>query len=143
MTSRIIASPVVRERGTVLGAIPEAAGTCRSIVRAALRSRGLEGLTDDAARVVTELASNAVRAARGEDRAGAGLPVIVLVLGWPRGGIRIEVWDRSPGVPRMRAPDWEAESGRGLYIVDSVTQGRWGYRQAGDAKCVWAEMSAS
>jgi hypothetical protein len=134
-----------REWGTVLGAIPEAPGTCRYIIRAALRIRGLAGFTGDAEIVVTELASNAVRAMRAEEAGGRlaeDMPIIVLVLGWPAHGVRIEVWDRAPGLPRMREPDWEAEQGRGLFLVHQLTGGRWGCRQVGAAKCVWAELAA-
>lgn len=132
-----------RERGTVLAAIPEAPGTCRSILRAALIARGLAALAADAETVVTELASNAVRAMRAEaeaGRLGGGLPVIVLVPGWCPRGVRIEVWDQAPGVPRMGEPDWDAEHGRGLFLVHQVTGGRWGYLSVGAAKCVWAEL---
>lgn len=127
----------------MLAAIPEAPRTCRSIVRAALRIRGLAGLTDDADTVVTELASNAARLMRAEaaaGRLGGDVPVIVLVLSWRPGGVRIEVWDCAPGVPAMREPDWMAESGRGLFLVNQATDGRWGYRTAGSAKCVWADL---
>lgn len=124
----------------MLAAIPEAAGTCRSILHAALRARGLAGLADDAGTVVTELASNAVRATRAEHAAGGSMPVIVLVLGWHARGVRIEVWDRAPGLPRMCEPDWGAERGRGLFLIHHVTHGRWGYDTVGAAKCVWAEL---
>lgn len=133
-----------RERGTVLAAIPEAPGTCRSIVRAALRVHGLDELTDSADVVVTELASNSVNALRGQEATGrpsGDTPVLVLVLGWLRRGVRIEIWDRAAGAPRMREPDFDAEHGRGLFLVDQVTHGRWGCHQAGTAKCVWAELA--
>jgi anti-sigma regulatory factor (Ser/Thr protein kinase) len=134
-----------RERGTVLGAIPEASGTCRYILHAALRIHGLSGLAGDAGIVVTELASNAVRAMRAEEaagRLGGDMPIIALALGWPAHGVRIEIWDRAPGLPRMREPDWGAEQGRGLFLVHQLTGGRWGCRQVGAAKCVWAELAA-
>lgn len=128
-----------RERGTVLQAISETPGTCRSIVRAALHAHGLAALADDAETVVTEFASNAVRAAR----AGTSteeMPVIVLVLEWRPRGIRIEVWDRAPDLPQLRKPDFEAEHGRGLYLVNEITAGRWGCRPAEGSKCVWADL---
>lgn len=133
-----------RESGTVLAAIPEAPSTCRSIVRAALRVHGLDVLAADAEVVVTEFASNAVRALRDEEAAGPPgdeTPVLVLVLGWIPLGVRIEVWDRAPGTPQMREPDFEAECGRGLFLVNEITRGRWGCRKAGNAKCAWAELS--
>ena len=129
-----------RERGTVLAAIPETPGTCRSIVRAALHIHGLAALADDSETVVTELASNAIHVTLAARQPGADMPVIVLVLGWYPRGVRIEIWDRAPGTPRMREPDFEAEHGRGLYLVDQITRGRWGYHLSDDSKCVWAEL---
>jgi anti-sigma regulatory factor (Ser/Thr protein kinase) len=137
-----------RERGTVLGAIPEAPGTCRYIIRAALRIRGLAELAGDAEIIVTELASNAVWAMREEEEEEAGgrlaedMPIIALALGWPAHGVRIEIWDEAPGLPRMREPDWDVEQGRGLFLVHQLTAGRWGCRRVGAAKCVWAELIA-
>ena len=131
-----------RERGTVLAAIPETPGTCRSIARAALHIHGLATLADDAATVVTEIASNAVHHVTLASRPpGADTPVIVLVLGWYLRGVRIEVWDQAPGTPRMREPDFETEHGRGLYLVDQITRGRWGYHLSDGSKCVWAECA--
>lgn len=67
--------------------------------------------------------------------------MIVLVLVWFPRGIRIEVWDQAPGVPQMRELDFEAEHGRGLFLVDQITEGRWGCLRAGASKCVWAELA--
>lgn len=128
-----------REHGIVLAAIPETPGTCRAVVRAALRVRGLAEIADEAETVVTELSSNAVRAAQGEPGTG-DMPTIVLVLSWREHGLRIEVWDRAPGVPVLREPDFEAEHGRGLFLVNEITGGRWGCQQAKGSKCVWAEL---
>jgi hypothetical protein len=91
------------------------------------------------------LASNAVQAMRAEEvagRLGGNTPIIVLALAWPAHGVRIEVWDRAPDLPRMREPDWEAEHGRGLFLVHQLTGGRWGCRTVDGAKCVWAELAA-
>lgn len=129
-----------RERGIVLAAIPETPGTCRSIVRAALHTHELAALADDAETVATEIASNAVNVTLAARPAGADMPVIVLALGWYPGGVRIEVWDRAPGTPQMHKPDFEAEHGRGLYLVNELTRGRWGYHLADNSKCVWAEL---
>jgi len=127
----------------VLGAIRDTPRTCRAIVTAALHAHGLADLADDACLVAGELAANAVAALSAADDGGPGggpVPVIVLVLGWRPTGIRIEIWDTAPGEPQMREPDWQAESGRGLRIVNDVTRGRWGFRSDGTGKCVWAEI---
>lgn len=137
-------TPLHRERGITLGAISDTPRTCRAIVNAALHSRGLAELADDACLVADELATNAVTAMTAQDAEAPGerpVPVVVLVLGWRPTGIRIELWDTAPGEPRMREPDWLAESGRGLRIVHDVTRGRWGCRPEAAGKCVWAEIS--
>lgn len=143
-------TPLHRERGIALGAISDTPRTCRAIVTAALHSRGLAELADDACLVADELATNAVTAMTAQDAQdaqnaqapdGRPVPVVVLVLGWRPTGIRIEIWDTAPGEPRMRDPDWWAESGRGLRIVHDVTRGRWGCRPDAAGKCVWAEIS--
>jgi serine/threonine-protein kinase RsbW len=128
----------------VLRAIPETPGTCRLITRAALQLRHLASLADDAGTIVTELAANAVTAMLAEARAGRldrDIPVIMMTLAWISNGVRIEVWDRSPDEPQINSPDWESESGRGLFLVDQLTAGRWGYRRKGQSKCVWAEVT--
>jgi hypothetical protein len=51
--------------------------------------------------------------------------------------------DRDRGsstIPDLRAPAWDADAGRGLFIVDALTAGRWGWFAADTGKCVWAEI---
>jgi two-component sensor histidine kinase len=54
-------------------------------------------------------------------------------------GVRIEVRDGSTDRPVMRRDSRTAESGRGLPLVDDITEGRWGVSERGeDGKSVWA-----
>jgi hypothetical protein len=102
--------------------------------------------------IVGELAANAVEATI-EDIANFPeqfvIPVIVYRLIRYPARIRIELWDRSPREPELQEAGFEAESGRGLTIVDALTGGNWGAsprsdpRAQGDAKCVWAELPLS
>jgi hypothetical protein len=67
--------------------------------------------------------------------------VFRLSLAWRSGAVRIEAWDTAPGSPVLREPDWDAENGRGLFIVDSITDGNWGWDPYRDgSKCVWAVL---
>jgi two-component sensor histidine kinase len=55
--------------------------------------------------------------------------------------LRIEVDDDGSGWPVMREPDLREEGGRGLRIVDGLSD-RWGAdRRAGDGKTIWAEIT--
>jgi hypothetical protein len=98
--------------------------------------------------VTTELATNAVNAMQIEQqtgRLGRLPPMMVLSLEWMTAGVRIGCWDDSPGIPAIldiRAPAWDTDAGAGggLFIVDALTAGRWGWFAAGTGKCVWAEI---
>lgn len=109
----------------------------RLLTVAHLASCGLP--TDTAAQIVAELANNAVLHGRvlGRDFR-LGLRVT------EDGTLRIEVTDargdRLPAVPRPPVPD-DAESGRGLLLVEALAD-RWGV-EAGPVprKTVWAELA--
>jgi serine/threonine-protein kinase RsbW len=56
-------------------------------------------------------------------------------------GLRIEVHDAGQDVPVLRVPAPDAESGRGLPLVDALTAGRWGVApRDGVGKLTWAEL---
>ena len=118
------------------------------VVGVTLTGWHLAKLTEVAELVVSELTTNAVEASTGPD----GLPVYVLgrmpvvrvaVLS---DGVRvlIEVFDQAPGRPVLKQVDRYAEAGRGLFTVDALTGGRWGWHPVDGhhGKCVWAELSA-
>ena len=86
---------------------------------------------DDVLMVVSELVANAVRHADG----AVGIDLL-------RSGDRlaVEVADASPGVPKLDNASVEEEHGRGLMMVDRLTD-RWGSRPTDDGKVVWAELA--
>ena len=92
-------------------------------------SRG--DLVDDAAVVVSELASNAVVHARSE--------FTVTVARAADGGIRISVRDASPLLPRPRYAAALAGSGRGLGLVTAMATD-WGTDELAHGKVVWADF---
>ncbi|GLW63793.1 hypothetical protein Arub01_20370 [Actinomadura rubrobrunea] len=47
------------------------------------------------------------------------------------------IMDASPAAPRRKEPDFIAETGRGLHIVESFSD-RWGWRALPGGKVVWA-----
>ncbi|MFI5617464.1 ATP-binding protein [Streptomyces sp. NPDC051567] len=99
-------------------------GHVRRIVAARLRYLGLAVLLDPVLLVVSELVTNAV-----EHTAAPGGSVTVTQV-FARGELHLLVQDDGRGLPRVQAAGPEAESGRGLYLVDCVTAelgGRWGH----------------
>jgi anti-sigma regulatory factor (Ser/Thr protein kinase) len=69
----------------------------------------------------------------------AGSGVRVLVEGMP-GGVRISVTDTDPQMPALRPPADQAESGRGLHLVDTLAD-RWGVAPVPTGKSVWFELA--
>jgi anti-sigma regulatory factor (Ser/Thr protein kinase) len=106
---------------------PESVAAAR---RFALQSLG--GLSADVLDavelMVSELATNCIRHTGGSFD-------LAIVRG--RGQVRIEVTDRAGGTPRMRSPGPEDPTGRGLQIVNMLSQD-WGVEQRASAgKTVW------
>lgn len=109
-----------------------AARHVRRIVRSLLEEWGMAALSDAVELGVTELLANVVRHV--PDRRCE-----LLVLR-QTAGVRVEVTDGSrnlPAVPPSLSPD--AESGRGLLLLDAVAD-KWGADPlAGGGKTVWFE----
>ncbi|WP_165396424.1 ATP-binding protein [Streptomyces sp. F001] len=52
------------------------------------------------------------------------------------------VGHRSPGLPvRYTEPDWDAESGRGIFLIAPVAD-VWGVTPRNGGKQVWAQFTA-
>ena len=87
----------------------------------------------DAALVVTELFSNAVR------HGPAGGRVLVGYYLWQQGA-RLVVCDAGgSGTPRLVEGGQLAEGGRGLHVVDSLAA-RWGSFRPAGAQAVWCDF---
>nr|WSY57975.1 ATP-binding protein [Streptomyces sp. NBC_00886] len=106
----------------------------RRIVRSFLLEWGMPELSDTVELAVTELLANVVRHV--PDRRCA------LLLLRQTAGVRVEVSDGSSQLPDLHAElDTESENGRGLVILDAVTD-KWGVtRASGGGKTVWFEYS--
>ncbi len=112
------------------------AGHVRRIVRSYLTEWELTGLAEAVELAATELLANVVRHV--PDRRCT----LVLRRAEAGPGVRVEVSDGCPRLPvmaaRVRA---DAEGGRGLILVDAVTD-RWGVVPgAGGGKTVWFECA--
>jgi hypothetical protein len=130
-----------------LGALPTAPRLARGFVGVALNGWGFDSLIDVSQLLVSELTTNVVRAST--DKAGqlcydadGKLPLL-----WVRllsDGVRlmIEVWDTLPamfGAPTVRHADWDDESGRGLEMIEMLSED-WGWETVPgwSGKRVWA-----
>jgi hypothetical protein len=122
----------------------QAAARARRFTRNTLESWGLAELSDNALLIVSELLNNAMRHGLSGPRQHPG-PTRPVWLGLLRRGafVLVTVCDPSTQVPVLRDPDDFAESGRGLHIIDSLSES-WGWTPPdAHGKSVWAMVSAS
>jgi|GEM_PF-2539641 anti-sigma regulatory factor (Ser/Thr protein kinase) len=115
----------------------------RHYARGLLRKWGLKELTDQVELVVSELVTNAVKAS-GELREcgrtdASGEATIRLWVAAEAAGVLVLVWDASPELPERQEPQANAEIGRGLLLVDTLSAD-WGsfVPEAWPGKVVWA-----
>ncbi|MFJ9583705.1 ATP-binding protein [Streptomyces acidicola] len=114
----------------------------RDFVTSVLSALGLDALVDDATLCTSELVTNSCVHAKGT---GA-----VLLLTAECEAVRVTVYDEDRTPPALRE-GYDGESGRGLWIVDALTEGRWGTElpaprlglDGSEGKGVWFELSAA
>ncbi|QMV09752.1 ATP-binding protein [Streptomyces lincolnensis] len=112
---------------------PESAATARRLAQVVvLREWGLTPkMAEDAVLLVSELVGNAVR--------HTGARVFGLRMRRRRGWIRVEVRDPSRGLPCLMPVQHMDISGRGLFLVDKLSD-RWGVDLLPRGKTTWFEM---
>lgn len=118
----------------------QAPGQVRRWAADLLTRWGRADMIEDALTVLTELVTNACQA--------EATRMVVLIE--PDAGpdaIEVCVWDDAPGVPQKHEPDFCAERGRGLFMVDALAA-RWGHHPlslelGGPGKVVWADLVRS
>jgi anti-sigma regulatory factor (Ser/Thr protein kinase) len=118
-----------------LGALPGAVPCARLHARQIVWEWSLTVLTEQVEQVVSELVANSVAAAR-------AMPQIEPVRLWlltDKTKVLVLAWDANPLPPVLIEADDDAESGRGLFLVQALSE-RWGSYptpQRG-GKVVWA-----
>ncbi len=125
--------------GCPLGRGPQSARVARRLTRNTLRDWGLASLVEDAETIVGEFVANAVThgAALARERR-PNMELLGLRLLRRTGEVTCAVLDPSVAAPVLRAPAGAAEAGRGLQMVDALSD-VWGWSPvAGRGKAVWA-----
>ncbi len=123
-----------------VAACPLAAGaqsgrTARKFTRNTLKDWGLASLADDAEAIVGEFVANAVSHASRSVASGQPLGLRLLRR---TGEVMCAVLDPSDIAPVLRMPDRNEEAGRGLQMVDALSD-VWGWSPVtGRGKAVWA-----
>jgi anti-sigma regulatory factor (Ser/Thr protein kinase) len=123
-----------------LEARPSAAKVARGYIRTILNGWCMSHLADDAEIVLSELVANAINASGAPSPAMPWLLKVRVCLFTDGMRFRVEVWDQAPGIPAVRPTGSDAESGRGLEMVEAIATD-WGWFPAFTGKCVWAEMT--
>ena len=143
MPSHAVSLPVPIETGDwplhthlALGPLPSAVPCARLHARHVLWEWGLRDLTDSVELLVSELTTNAITAANATE---TGLPIRFWLLSDSK-HVLILVWDANPNPPVRMHPDDRTEGGRGLMLVDALSE-RWDWYATPDmieGKVVWA-----
>jgi anti-sigma regulatory factor (Ser/Thr protein kinase) len=132
MNERIVAAPR-RSDGTPCPRDAARVGVLRRIAAAELKHRGLDAVIGDALLISSELLTNALL--------HSGTTEITLNLAVRGGCLRITVIDGMPGRAERRKVDDEAETGRGLGLVEALAEqsgGAWGTSEDGAA--TWCSL---
>jgi serine phosphatase RsbU (regulator of sigma subunit)/anti-sigma regulatory factor (Ser/Thr protein kinase) len=109
---------------------PQSVARARDMAVEQLASWGLNELADTTELLVSELVTNALRHGEGKIRLRLLLDRTLVC----------EVWDAGLVQPRRRRARATDEGGRGLQLVQLLSQG-WGSRRTPQGKTVWFEMA--
>lgn len=113
--------------------VPKAVQALRRFVGGTLQSWGEEDLVPDAVVVSSEMATNAISHADSPFHASIERSA---------GVVRIAIEDAGPGTAAQRLAAHEDVSGRGIMIVEALSE-RWGHGHLPGGKVVWAEFPST
>ena len=117
--------------GTItVPSVPSSVAAVRHYTVEVCRTAGLDALTDTAALLVSEVATNALVHGSGEVRVEAHAA---------DGALRVEVRDDEPRLRQQRAAGALDEGGRGLALLEALATA-WGTDGRSDGKTVWFEL---
>jgi anti-sigma regulatory factor (Ser/Thr protein kinase) len=124
------------ELGILAGSVPCA----RLHAKQVLWEWGLSELSDSVELVVSELVTNAVRVSQSMEQVSS----VRLWLRSDKRRVLMLVWDANPRPPVRIEASEDAEGGRGLLLVEAISD-RWNWYPPNgmDGKIVWAEVSLS
>ena len=114
---------------------PAAAGEARRRVRDAIRSWQVPVDLDVALLLTSELVTNAVR-----HEAGQRARAVVLAVASSRGRLRVDVHDTSCSLPAVADVPADAETGRGLLLVEMLSD-EWGFYRTPAGKAVYFTLA--
>ncbi|MFE5669244.1 ATP-binding protein, partial [Streptomyces niveus] len=119
-----------------LQALPSRIRQVRRIVSAQLRYWQLDPLIDQAALGVTELLTNVHRHAQPDKMCTVDIKLLL-------DRLTVAVHDHDPRLPTIKEADPLDMCGRGLALIEAVSES-WGVRAEGDAgKVIWFTLPAS
>ena len=107
---------------------PAAAAEARRRVRAAIQSWPVPVEEDVALLLTSELVTNAVRHEAGQ--------AVMLVISCSNGRLRVDVHDTSRSLPAVADVPADAETGRGLLLVETLSD-EWGFYRTPAGKAVY------
>ena len=104
-----------------------APGEARAFLRTASCHEHNGAVVDDAVLLVSELVTNSVL---------HGGPPLVVAVDCDGSALQVRVRDGSPELPAPRVAGPEAENGRGMALVDAMSD-NWGVERDENGKHVW------
>jgi anti-sigma regulatory factor (Ser/Thr protein kinase) len=117
---------------------PAAPADARRWVRDAIRSWQVPVDLDAALLLTSELVTNAIRHEAGQ--AGQGVQAVMLAIASSRGRLRVDVHDTSRSLPAVAEVPADAETGRGLLLVETLSD-EWGFYRTPAGKVVYFTLA--
>jgi anti-sigma regulatory factor (Ser/Thr protein kinase) len=118
---------------------PAAPAEARCRVRDAIRSWRVPVDLDAALLLTSELVTNAIRHEAGQE-AGQGAQAVMLAIASSRGRLRVDVHDTSRSLPAVAEVPADAETGRGLLLVETLSD-EWGFYRTPAGKAVYFTLA--
>jgi anti-sigma regulatory factor (Ser/Thr protein kinase) len=119
---------------------PAAPAEARRRVRDAIRSWRVPVDLDAALLLTSELVTNAIRHEAGQE-AGQGAQALMLAIASSRGRLRVDVHDTSRSLPAVAEVPADAETGRGLLLVETLSD-EWGFYRTPAGKAVYFTLAS-